>query len=152
MSACGAPIRRPADVAREAPRAWALLGRLRRELRVPSARDLPRAFKLLDLALTHAVYLEAIHEYLERGGKSRGSYLVPDPAGWPPCPSLGPQWASSLAAPGDFVSGRILEIGLDDRGKLRKEWVAVRPIPESGGWFENVWRDFLEDRVVREEE
>ena len=152
MSACGAHIRRPGEVAREAPRAWALLERLRRDLRVSSARDLPSAFKLLDMALTHAIYLEAIHEYLDKGGKSRGSYLVPDPGGRPPCPSLGLQWASSLAAPGDFTSGRILEIGVDDEGKLRKEWVVVRPVPESAGWFENVWRDFLEDKIVREED
>jgi succinate dehydrogenase/fumarate reductase flavoprotein subunit len=152
MSACAAHVRNPLDVAREAPRAWLLLERLRRELRVPSVRALPRAFKVLDLALTHAVYLEAILEYVGRGGKSRGSYLVPDPAGRLPCPGLGPAWAFSLAAPEDFAGGKVLEIGLDSAGNIRKEWVGVRPVPSADGWFETVWNDSLRDRIVREEE
>jgi succinate dehydrogenase/fumarate reductase flavoprotein subunit len=152
MSACGGPVRNAADVAREAPRAWALVERLRRDMRIPSSRSLPEAFKVLDLALTHAVYLEAVREYLERGGRSRGSFLVSDPEGRLPAPGLGPRWSLSLAAPDDFVSRRILEIGLDGKGRVCKQWVDVRPIPEDTGWFENVWNDFLMDRIVRKED
>jgi succinate dehydrogenase/fumarate reductase flavoprotein subunit len=152
MSACGAHVRDPAAVARETPLAWALVERLRRDVRVSSTRALPEAFKVLDLALTHAVYLEAIHEYLDRGGKSRGSYLVPDASGRLPGPGLDARWACLLGAPEDFTSGRILEIGLDEAGKLRKEWVGVRPIPTAESWFENIWDDNLNDRIVREED
>jgi succinate dehydrogenase/fumarate reductase flavoprotein subunit len=152
MSACGAHVRGPEDVARETPRAWALYERLGRELRVASAGDLPRALRLLDLALTHAVYLEAIREYLARGGRSRGSYLVPDTAGRLPCPGLDARWAFSLEAPGDFVGRHILEIGLGGAGKVTKEWVGVRPVPGSESWFENVWNDHLRDRIVRRED
>ena len=152
MSACGAHVRSPDIVAREAPRAWTLVTRLRRELRVPSAADLPEAFKVLDLALTHAIYLESIREFLARGGRSRGSYLVPDPAGRLPSPGLDGRWALSLAAPGDFTSQHILEIGLDGAGNVAKEWVGVRPIPRSESWFENVWNDHLRNRIVRRED
>jgi len=152
MSACGAHVRNPADVARETPLAWALIERLRRDLRVSSPRGLPEAFKVLDMALTHAVYLEAIHEYLARGGRSRGSYLVPDATGRLPCPGLDLQWACSLGAPEDFTSRKILEIGLDEAGGLRKEWVEVRPIPTAESWFETIWDDDLNDRIVREED
>lgn len=152
MSACGAHVRDAADIARETPRAWALVERLRRDLRVSSARSLPEAFKVLDLALTHAVYLEAIREYLDRGGNSRGSYLVPDSGGRLPCPGLDGRWGFSLAAQDDFVSGKILEIGLDEKGAVKKAWVDVRPIPSAETWFENVWNDFLMDRIVREED
>jgi succinate dehydrogenase/fumarate reductase flavoprotein subunit len=152
MSACGAHVRSPADIARETPRAWDLVEILRRNLRVSSARSLPEGFKVLDLALTHAVYLEAIREYLDRGGKSRGSYLVPDESGRLPCPGLAERWRFSLDSPDDFVSGKILEIGLDDSGRVRKEWVDVRPMPSAESWFENVWNDFLKDRIIREED
>jgi len=152
MSACGAHVRKADDVARETARAWALFETLGRELRVPSAGDLPQAFSVLDQALTHAVYLEAIREYLARGGRSRGSYLVPDPAGRLPCPGLDGRWAFSLAVPGDFVSNHILEIGLDDAGNVTKEWVGVRPVPAAESWFENVWNDHLRDRIVRRED
>ena len=148
MSACGAVVRRPGEVRAALTEARALWLRARRELGAGSARELPAAFKALDLALSHAVFLEAIGEYLDRGGRSRGSYLVPDPKGRTPHPLLGERWAFSLAERGDFTDGHILEVGLDGRGRIRKAWVPVRPVPEPGGWFETVWRDFREDRIV----
>jgi len=152
MSACGAAVRDPAMVRVEKGRARELWLKARRGLRVASARDLPLGFKALDLALTHAVYLEAIGEYLERGGKSRGSYLVPDASGQPPHPLLGSRWAFSLSAPEDLAVGSILEVRLDGNGRVRKSWVPVRPVPRPGGWFETVWNEFREDRIVVEEE
>ena len=126
--------------------------RARRELRAGGAGDLPKAFKALDLALTHAVYLEAVGEYLARGGRSRGSFLVPDPAGRPPHPLLGERWAFSLAEPSDFVGANVLEVRLDARGRVRKDWVPVRPVPAAEGWFETVWNDFMKDAIVVEED
>jgi succinate dehydrogenase/fumarate reductase flavoprotein subunit len=152
MSVCGAAVRDPATVRVEKGRARELWLKARRGLRVASARDLPLGFKALDLALTHAVYLEAIGEYLERGGKSRGSYLVPDASGQPPHPLLGSRWAFSLSAAEDLAAGSILEVRLDGGGRVRKRWVPVRPVPRPEGWFETVWNDFREDRIVVEEE
>jgi succinate dehydrogenase/fumarate reductase flavoprotein subunit len=151
MSACGAVVRSPEEVRREKARARELWLRARRELRVPSGRGLAAAFRALDLALTHAVYLEAIDEYLARGGKSRGSYLVPDVAGDPPHPLLGKRWAFALAEAGDVIATHVLELRLDGRGRVLKTWVPARPVPRPDGWFESVWADFREDRVVREE-
>jgi succinate dehydrogenase/fumarate reductase flavoprotein subunit len=151
MSACGAVVRDPEEVRTERIRAWELWLRARRDIRVRSARDLPQAFKALDLVLTHAVYLEAIGEYLDRGGKSRGSYLVPDPDGRKPHPGLGDRWAFSPAGPSDFVSGSILEVWLDEKGRVRKRWTPVRPVPAADGWFETVWDDFRKDRIIVEE-
>jgi len=152
MSACGAVLRDPREVVRETAGAWELWRRARRELRVGGAGDLPKAFKALDLALTHAVYLEAIGEYLARGGRSRGSFLVPDPAGRPPHPLLGERWAFSPAEPSDFVGANVLEVRLDARGGVLKDWVPVRPVPAAGGWFETVWNDFMKDAIVVEED
>ena len=152
MSACGALVRDPDRVPAEKVGARALWLRARRDLRVASAADLARGFEALDLALTHAVYLEAIGEYLGRGGRSRGSYLVPDAAGTVPHPALGSSWAFSLASPSDFVSSRILEVRLDGKGRLRKTWAPVRPVPRPEGWFESVWADYRDDRIVVEEE
>jgi succinate dehydrogenase/fumarate reductase flavoprotein subunit len=152
MSACGAAIRDPKEAGAESARGRELWLRARREISVPSARELPKAFKVLDLSLTHAVYLEAIAEYLARGGKSRGSYLVPDPAGCPPHGLLGERWAFSLADPSDFVSGNVLEVRLDGRGRVHKDWVPVRPVPPAEGWFETVWNDFMKDAIIVEED
>jgi succinate dehydrogenase/fumarate reductase flavoprotein subunit len=149
MSRHGAHIRDPKTINREAAKAWAQLARLKKSLRVKSAADLADGFKTIDLCLTHAVYLEAIKEYLAQGGASRGSYLVLDPAGAPPCPGLGDGWNFSLAEPESFVARKIMEIALDGKGKVRTEWVDVRPIPPDEAWFETVWDDFRNDRIIR---
>ena len=152
MSACAAIVRDPAAVRREAAEARALWLRAGRETRAASTRDLPKAFEALDLALTHYVYLAAIAEYLARGGKSRGSYIVPDPDGRPPHPLLGERWAFTLATPDDFPETNILEVRLDGRGRVERRWVPVRPVPAPDGWFETVWEDFRDGRIVVEEE
>jgi succinate dehydrogenase/fumarate reductase flavoprotein subunit len=152
MSACGAAVRDPAEVRTAKTAARELCLRARREMRVPSGRDLPKAFKALDLVLTQAMYLEAVSEYLDRGGKSRGSFLVPDTSGSKPHPLLGDRWAFSPTDPSDFVSANILEVQLDKRGRVHKRWVPVRPVPPADGWFETVWNDFLKDGIIFEED
>jgi hypothetical protein len=152
MSACGAAVRDPAEVRTAKTAARGLWLRAQREVGVLSGHDLPKAFKALDLSLTHAVYLEALSEYHDRGGKSRGSALVPDPSGRKPHPLLGERWAFSLTDPSDFVSTNILEVRLDKRGRVHKQWVPVRPVPPAEGWFETVWNDFMKDGIIVEED
>jgi len=81
MSACGAHIRSLEKVKSAIQEAWDLYLKMKNEMKIASAKELPAAFRNFDLCLTHALYLEAIAEYLEKGGKSRGSYLVMDSSG-----------------------------------------------------------------------
>jgi len=149
MSASGAHIRDPNQIGLEASKAWRMYARLKKGIRLVSVRELPDAFKDLDLCLTHAVYLEAIKEYIEKGGRSRGSYLVLDPGGEKPCPQLDEGWRFSLEKPDSFVSRKILEIRLDEEMRPIKEWLDIRPIPAGEDWFENVWDDYRKDKIVR---
>jgi succinate dehydrogenase/fumarate reductase flavoprotein subunit len=149
MSAAGAHIRNPEEIGRAVESAWKQHARLTKSLSVPGARDLPEAFKTLDLCLTQALYLEAIKEYLEKGGKSRGSFLVLDPNGEKPCPELDDSWKFLVESRESFVSRKILEISLDEKMNVRKHWADIRPIPSDEAWFENVWNDFRNDRIVR---
>ncbi len=151
MSASGAAVRSEGGARRAAEEAWDLCARLETAMKVPAAKLLPEAFRNLDLGLTHALYLEAIREYLVKGGKSRGSYLVLDPGGAEPCPGMGPSWRFSMNLSGAFVDRKILEVSLDENGRVVKQWVEVRPIPDVDAWFENIWRDFREDKIVRKE-
>ena len=148
MSACGAHIRYPQKAKEAIQDAWALYSSLQQKMKVSSAEQLPDAFRNLDLCLTHALYLEAIGEYLGRGGKSRGSYLVLDPEGKKPCPQLGAEWTFSLNEDDAFVGQKILEIHLEERLKVKKQWVDIRPIPHEDTWFENVWNDYLKGKTV----
>jgi len=148
MSAHGAQIRDPRAMDTAVSQAWSQWAKLKRGLKIPGPSFLPQAFKILDLCLTHALYLEAIREYINKGGGSRGSYLVLDPNGEKPCPRVDDRWTFSLSGPRDFVSRKILEISLDERMNVRKEWVDIRPIPPAGAWFETVWNDFRNDRII----
>ena len=89
-----------------------------------------------------------IGEYLEKGGKSRGSYLVIDPNGKAPCDQLSDDWKYRLNKDDAFVNRKILEIWLDDNSKLKKKWVDIRPIPQEKTWFENMWRDFRDGKII----
>ncbi|RKY89378.1 oxidoreductase [candidate division KSB1 bacterium] len=149
MSACGAHIRNYQDVKKAVADAWKLYSKLRNEMKIPSPKNLPTAFKNLDLCLTHALYLEAIAEYLEKGGKSRGSYLVMDPKGEKPCKEMSDDWKFSLNEADAFVNKKILEIYLDDNFNVQKQWVDVRPIPEQDTWFENVWNKYRKDEIIK---
>ncbi|HVP12173.1 MAG TPA: FAD-binding protein [Phycisphaerae bacterium] len=149
MSAHAAHVRSATGIGEAAEAAWKLVRRLPFELRIADLTELPTAFRAADLALTHAVYLEAIREYLDRDGQSRGSALVLAPQGQRPCPKLGDDWRFACNEPNAWVDQRILEIALDDDGGIRKQWVDIRPIPEEDDWFETVWNDQLNDRVIR---
>ncbi len=149
MTAVAASLRDPRAVAREAEAAWRQWDRLRGGLRVGSPADWPDAFHTLDSCLTHAVYLDALREYLDKGGRSRGSYLVLDPAGEKPAPTLGDEWRYVVPSGDGLAATKILEIRLGPDGKTEKKWVDVRPLPAEEGWFESVWADYRADRVIR---
>ena len=136
MSRAGAHIRR-LDTAREArDDAWRMCRGLDARAGVSGPDELPDAFRNRDLALAHAVYLTAITEYLERGGLSRGSFLVVDGAG-----------AWSLNPPDAFVDSRILEVSVGHDLTPRTEWVAIRPIPGGDAWFETAWKAYRDGTV-----
>jgi succinate dehydrogenase/fumarate reductase flavoprotein subunit len=136
MSRAGAHIRR-IDVARAASRdAWALCREVDRCSWAPDAAHIPAVFRNRDLCLAHAVYLSAIVEYLDRGGQSRGSYLVVDANG-----------AFALNPPDAFVDQHVLEISVDQDLDVHKAWVPVRPIPQDDPWFETAWTSYRDGTV-----
>ena len=149
MSTHGAHIRNPSEINNAVEESWKLYTRMKTEMKVGSKTHLPELFKNLDLCLTHALYLEAIKAYLEKGGKSRGSYLVMDPSGEKPCKELDEDWRFSLNEEDTFVNNKILEIYLDENMNVNKRWVDVRPIPREDIWFENVWNKYLKDDIVK---
>ncbi|MDW7681103.1 MAG: FAD-binding protein, partial [bacterium] len=149
MSEAGAHIRSLEKIQQATTEAWALYSRLKTNISVTSVQELPMLFRNMDLCLTHALYLEAMLEYLIKGGKSRGSYLVMDPDGEKPCAQLGDNWKFSLTEADTLVNKKILEISLDKNGRVNKDWVEIRPIPDEDIWFENVWNEYLKDNIVK---
>ncbi|MCI6376323.1 MAG: FAD-binding protein [Clostridiales bacterium] len=112
--------------------------------RVPSERALPAWYRLRDLMLSQRMYLSAILDYITRGGGSRGSYLISDGAGELPLEGLDERFRYTLD--GEAHSGVIQEAIWKD-GACQCAWRPVRPIPEGDLWFENVWRDWRENKI-----
>lgn len=124
-SRAGAHVRR-LDLTRAAAReAWAMCRELDRCSWAADSSDLPAVFRNRDLCLAHAVYLSAISEYMERGGQSRGSFVVLDDSG-----------QFTLNAPDAFVDTHILEMTVDRDLTAHAAWVPIRPIPDQDAWSE----------------
>lgn len=149
MSLYGAIIRDKEIISRERKRAWDLYHRLKKDMAIPSPDELPKAFKCLDICLTHVLYLEALNEYLEKGGQSRGSYMVRNPRGIKPCKELGDKWRYMGSEMNSFTQSKILELSLDKRFDVRKRWVNIRPIPKQDLWFERIWEEFRNDKIIK---
>lgn len=86
-----------------------------------------------DILLTQYIYLSSIVEYIDDGGKSRGSYLISD----------------------KLPDGEIIEIDSkhfskicsviydgECTGKCRFSWRDVRKIPTRNNWFENILAEY----------
>lgn len=152
MSQHGAHIRNPAEIRSAIEDAWHCFKEIDSDLHIDHSSELPLAFKTLELALTHAAYLEAIGEYIEQGGQSRGSYLIPVAGGDQSCSGMEGNWRFSIAKEDAFVNRHILELALDSEYRVHKKWVPVRPIPPVDNWFENVWRDYLDGQIYEKTE
>jgi hypothetical protein len=141
MSRHAAHIRNQDEIEEAVSAAQGLYEKLKKKTKISSARGLPGAFRNLDLCLTHIFILEAVREYLKKGGKSRGSYLVLNPAGRKPCDPLDDEWRFLLNEKNAFVDQKILELSLDNEDTIKKEWIDIRPIPLQNLWFVKVWHN-----------
>lgn len=119
-------------------------------LGVSERKDLPALLRCRHLALAHAAYLEAVASYLEKGGGSRGSYIVPKSG------ALGDP-AESFAyildqKPEDPQLREVVQRCRYEEGRFIVQWQARRPLPgpESlGSWFETAWKDWREGRAFK---
>ncbi|HEY3376625.1 MAG TPA: FAD-binding protein, partial [Armatimonadota bacterium] len=149
MTAYGAHIRDARKIsaalqdARAQLAAWDTVG-------VSDAADLPYAVKNRDAIITEVVYLAAMEEFLRQGGVSRGSYMVMSPDGQLPCASLGDEFRFVLGE--DKLREKVCEAVFATDGSVTFTWVDRRPVPQEEGWFENVWADYREDRIIRDAE
>jgi succinate dehydrogenase / fumarate reductase flavoprotein subunit len=116
-----------------------------------SRRSVNRLFLIRDILTSQYVYLSAMADYLDHGGRSRGSVLYTDASGQlPQAGDDGPE----LDLPEVFRFS--LEDGLADvvqesgwvGDDLSFTWRPVRPIPNDDEFFENVWRHYREDKNV----
>ncbi len=104
-------------------------------------------FRIYDNCLAHTAYLEAIKTYIEKGGRSRGSFLVADGKNFR-MDADSPGSGINLCSYDRSVESDILELRFLN-GKFVHNLVKVREIPDQDLWFEKVWKDYLEDNYLQ---
>ena len=119
-------------------------------------------YRLRDMLLSQQAYLTAMIDYVERGGKSRGSALYIEETEknlWKKQffevfkedlvkgGDTLREWQQKtplLTGEGMALSGQVQEVLRRD-GKYVCTWRDVRPIPKEEEFFENVWRAYREN-------
>ena len=87
------------------------------------------------LAFAHWGYLSAIAFQISSGTGSRGSAAVLDENG-------------NITPENESFRKQILETRFVN-GDFHHRWVPCRPLPETDGWFENIWADHRNGNVYK---
>jgi len=104
-------------------------------LRASSVNDLAGTFQILDNCIAHLVYLKTIRYYINKGGRSRGSYIVT---------GTGTKTDPELCQYDRDIEKEIIEAVIRE-GEISITSNKVRDIPEQDLWFEKVWKEYNED-------
>ena len=151
MSAHAAFIRSEAGVSQALNEAKLLASRLASKgMRVANRKQLPAAIQNTHLCLTHIAYLTALEVLVERGGGSRGSYMVVDNRG---DLTVRTKRGECLPHRSENMPMRdeILEVVMNAAGAFDVKGVPVRPLPEDDSWYETTWADWREGRIFRQD-
>lgn len=144
MSEAGAFIREEEGVARALNNAYAQLARLRQQgLAGISIRDRVESLRNTALCLAHTLYLEAVKKQIAEVG-SRGGSLVLSPEGEPIPAKLDAKW-KVMPENRDFRNKMIYAVWRDNKVVFSIQ--PCRPIPETDGWFENIWYDCRNGKI-----
>jgi succinate dehydrogenase/fumarate reductase flavoprotein subunit len=144
MSDAGGIIRNLKKAAIASSEARAMLKQAPEHIGADSVTELADCFQLMDNCLTHFLYIEAIKTYIEKGGRSRGSYLVTEKETSIPVEPATSGWKPDLCQYDRDIEKKIIEIGIKN-GETRINLEKVREIPLQDLWFEKVWKEYLED-------
>ena len=112
---------------------------------ISSSAQLWKAFRLRDMLICQQVYLEAMLDYLKAGGGSRGSALYSNAEGIHPHQKLPEEFTYKL----DNGKGKdqIQEV-MWNGATCEFRWRTVRPIPDDDDFFENVWREYRNNKNI----
>ena len=112
-------------------------------VKIDKPSQLWSAYRLRDALIAQATYMTAMKEYVRMGGKSRGSAIYTSKNG--DVPNKMEEIFRFELDTGDFDT-TVLEINYADNLSVNTR--PVRPLPEGGGFFENVWREYRENKNI----
>lgn len=149
MSRHAAFIRDAATVAGALNDAKALLADVRAKgMRIQTKSGLCEAIQNDHLCLTHVAFLEALKAYIERGGGSRGSFMILDEKGDQVVESCKGRELRHRSE-NEAMRREVLEVQQVRPGEFIVTPVETRPLPEDDSWFETAWAEWRDGRIFR---
>ncbi len=141
MSLSGAAIRSHEKIGETLESAKALLESFGEKV-AATKTELADALRLRDTLVSQIVYLSSMLDYIEKGGKSRGSALYTSENGVAPN-GLDSVFAFELDT--ELCGDKVQIVSLSGASKVECSERNVRQLPEGGGFFENEWKRYRED-------
>lgn len=108
-------------------------------------KQLEWVYRLRDMLIAQYVYLTAMTDYMDNGGKSRGSALYSDPDGRKPFDRLPDLFCFTLD---DQTRGDLIQEITYRSDECEVQWRKVHPIPDEDDFFENIWHSYRENGNV----
>ena len=133
MSRIAAAIREKTALSGFLNRTKALLKNFASEIRIASLDEAKSLFRFFDTLVTRAMILAAMEQYALSGGVNRGSGLYTE---------NGVPQKNALSDP----NKEMIQFARMENGEITVSQRRVIPIPEDDDFFENVWRDFRENK------
>jgi len=149
MSRCGAIIRSRHDIEAAVEECHKDLLNFYDEIKLESVYEIPEVFRNLDILITQFTMLNSQEEYIKKGGRSRGSYLIQDENGQLPLKNLPEMFRFTLDE--GLLQEVVCEVEYSDKTdrKCSFQWNKVREIPKEDQWFENVWNAYREGNCYK---
>ncbi len=139
MSRDGAAVRSGPAIQSSYQTAMEQLEQFGQRIHIASLKELPLFFRYRDLLVTQCMYLYAMMDYIQKGGKSRGGALYTHAAGQKALPCL-PEVCRMLEDSGELAA-QVQEVHWRS-GHPCCIWRKVHPLPKEDAFFENVWRNY----------
>ncbi len=103
-----------------------------------------QAYRLRDALFAQITYMYAMDAYVNLGGGSRGSAIYSSSEGNVPDKM---EELFRFELDDGALNDKVLEIQFTE-GQFKASTRPVRPLPEGGGFFENVWREYRENKNI----
>ncbi|MBQ8162823.1 MAG: FAD-binding protein [Clostridia bacterium] len=143
MSEVGGAIRNAELLSDAISEAKKFIADFHNRVKISSETKLWKAYRLRDALISQITYMTAMNEYVKAGGKSRGSAIYTSKNGEV---AKGMEEIFRFELDDGSFDTTVLEVNYAKDCKISTR--EVRPLPMGGGFFENVWRDYRENKNI----
>ena len=147
MSKHAAMLRQTSELQQTRQEICMAMAEFEETVRVRDAAGLRKAYQLYDTMVTQMMVLAAMENYAETEKTSRGSAIYPCADG--DC-AAGLEDCFRFLPDSENKRTQVQLTAWND-GQIRCTWRVVRPLPDGGGVFETVWREYRERQEQRRE-